>query len=100
MTGRGTSLAGIADAAGSLGFRTLVVRIPIEKLQHVTLPCIAYWQATHFVVIEDVSPRHITVADPNLGRVNYSKADFLAGWADVGHSGAVLLVEPGADQPQ
>ena len=48
----GVSMLGISDAAESIGFRTMGVRVSIEKLiEDVTLPCIIHWKQTHFVVL-------------------------------------------------
>jgi len=51
----GVSLLGIAEAAEAIGFRTLGVKIPFEKLAaEATLPCIVHWQQNHFVVVYGV----------------------------------------------
>lgn len=48
----GVSLLGIAEAAESVGFRTLAVKVPFEKLiKDAPLPCIIHWQQNHFVVL-------------------------------------------------
>jgi ATP-binding cassette subfamily B protein len=48
----GTSLLGIADAAESVGFRTMGVQVELDKLtSEVALPCILYWQQNHYVVL-------------------------------------------------
>src|ERR1043166_1545052 len=90
----GASLAKIADAAEKFGFRTLVARLSIRHLIRVKLPGIAYWQNSHFVVIEDVSRKSIRVADPSVGRMTYSIQDFLDGWSQQDDEGVVLLLEP------
>lgn len=90
----GASLAQVADAAETFGFRTLVARLSIRHLNRVKLPGIAYWQNTHFVVIEKVTRKSIRVADPSIGRVTYSIQDFLAGWSQLDDEGVVLLLEP------
>ncbi len=48
----GVSLLGIAEAAESIGFRTLGAKISYEKLvAEAPLPCIVHWQQNHFVVV-------------------------------------------------
>ena len=43
-TREGTSLLNLSDAAEKIGFRTLGVKVPFQKLvENVSLPCIAYW---------------------------------------------------------
>jgi len=52
ITREGVSLIGTSEAAESIGFRTMGVKISFEKLvEEVPLPCIAHWKQNHFVVI-------------------------------------------------
>lgn len=58
ITNTGVSLMGISDGAESLGFRTLGVRITWEQLRdEANLPCIAYWNNKHFVVIYKIKKK-------------------------------------------
>jgi ATP-binding cassette subfamily B protein len=50
----GVSLLGIAKAAEQIGFRTLGVRVSLEKLCEMPLPCIVHWKQEHFVVVYDI----------------------------------------------
>ena len=51
----GVSLLGISEAAEAIGFRTIGVKIPFEKLAaEAPLPCIIHWDQNHFVVLYDV----------------------------------------------
>jgi ATP-binding cassette subfamily B protein len=88
----GSSLAQIAEAAEHFGFRTLIARIAFRHLLRVKLPCIAYWQNSHFIVIEKVSRRSVRIVDPLHGRLVYSIREFLAGWAEK-DEGVVLVLE-------
>ncbi|MCY7350136.1 MAG: peptidase domain-containing ABC transporter [Cytophagaceae bacterium] len=48
----GVSLLGFAEAAEAIGFRTVGVKIPFEKLAaEAPLPCIVHWRQNHFVVV-------------------------------------------------
>ncbi|MDR1504766.1 MAG: hypothetical protein LBT43_20135 [Prevotella sp.] len=47
ITREGVSLLGISKAAEQLGFRTLGVRVSLEKLCEAPLPCIAHWKQEH-----------------------------------------------------
>ncbi len=95
ITRQGVSLLGISNAAESIGFRTLAVRIPFEKLvKEAPLPCIAHWKQNHFVVIYSASRRTVKVADPAHGLLKYSRAEFLQSWLSTGKDeGVVLLLE-------
>jgi len=52
ITREGVSFLGLSEAADSVGFRTLGVKIPYDLLEEkVTLPCIVHWRQNHFVVV-------------------------------------------------
>lgn len=56
-TREGASLKGLADAAEQIGFRTLGVKINLQKLiEEAPLPCIVHWNQQHFVVVYRASP--------------------------------------------
>jgi ATP-binding cassette, subfamily B, bacterial len=95
----GVSLAGIADGAHTLGFRSLSARITLDILiTEAPKPLIAYWRQRHFVVVYASNNKHIFVADPALGLVKYTHAEFLDGWTGGANQpetpGIVLLLEP------
>lgn len=51
ITREGVSMLGISNAAETIGFRTIGVRITFEQLsQETALPCILHWNKNHFVV--------------------------------------------------
>jgi ATP-binding cassette subfamily B protein len=55
----GVSLLGISEAAEAIGFRTVGVKIPFDKLTtEVPLPCIVHWDQNHFVVVYDVKSKN------------------------------------------
>lgn len=97
----GASLLSISEAAESLGFRTVGVRITWEQLRNQSLlPCIVHWRGNHFVVVYDIIVKHqktvIRVADPAIGLVVYSLEEFKAYWLDSADSshGVALFLEP------
>lgn len=52
----GVSMLGIAEAAEGVGFKTVGVRVTLEKLvEEAPLPCILHWGQNHFVVLYKVS---------------------------------------------
>ena len=73
----GVSLMGISDGAEKIGFRTLGVKVPFEKLiSELPLPCIAHWRQNHFVVVYRVTKSHVWVADPAAGKFKITKQEF------------------------
>src|SRR5688500_17501923 len=77
ITREGVSVAGISEAAESIGMRSLAVKVSFESLRHeVPLPCIAHWRQRHFVVVHKVTKKHVFVADPGFGLIKYSLDKF------------------------
>jgi ATP-binding cassette subfamily B protein len=56
-TREGSNLLNLSEAAESLGFRTLGVKLDLAKLQEAPLPCILHWNANHYVVLYKVRSR-------------------------------------------
>lgn len=78
----GVSMAAISRVAEGLGFRTLVVRVGIDKLiNEAPMPFIAHWKQNHFVVVYKINKNRIYVADPAEGKKVFDKKDFIANWA-------------------
>lgn len=82
-TREGSSLSGLSDAAESLGFNTLGMKINFEVLKNDTpLPCIVHWKKVHYVVVYEIDNKDNTVyvSDPAYGLISYSKEDFIKSW--------------------
>src|SRR5699024_3188193 len=93
----GVSLLGISEAAEQIGFRTTGVRLTWKQLQkEAPLPCVAYWNQVHFVVIYKTTKQKVFVADPAKGKITYTKSEFLQQWSsdreNNQHTGIVLLL--------
>ena len=93
----GVSLLGISEAAENIGFRTVGVKLTPEQLfKEAPLPCIVYWNQQHFVVVYKVKGDKVYIADPAVGKVVYSKKEFLKNWLnskiDSQDNGIVLLL--------
>ncbi len=98
ITREGVSFSGLAEAAESIGYNTLAVRINWKTLANeVQLPCIVHWRERHFVVVYKINKGKVYVADPAHGLVNYSINDFLDGWlgenSEDKNMGYALLLE-------
>ncbi len=102
ITRQGVSLLGTSDAAESIGFRTMGVRIGLDQLtKESPLPCIAHWKQNHFVVIHKITKKQVYVADPAHGLIKYTRDEFLNQWASTKTEGEpqgiCLLLEPTPD---
>lgn len=107
ITREGVSMLGISDAAESIGFRTIGVRLSFEQLaQEATLPCVLHWNQRHFVVCYRIKKRRrggydVYIADPASKNIVYQKDEFLRCWLskkEYGEEhGIALLLEPGPE---
>ncbi|MCD6333299.1 MAG: peptidase domain-containing ABC transporter [Bacteroidales bacterium] len=102
ITRQGVSLLGISEAADVIGFRSMGVRLTWEQLlTEAPLPCVVHWKQKHFIVVYKISAKKVWVADPAVGKLVYSKEEFLKGWIHAKQGdeeqGMCLLVEPTPD---
>ncbi|PTS97817.1 ABC transporter ATP-binding protein [Pedobacter sp. HMWF019] len=97
----GVSLLGISEAAEKIGFRTTGIKISLNKLLEIDLPCILHWRQNHFVVLYKVPKipgskgENYHIADPAKGIVKYTEIEFLKHWLSTqndGHSKGIALV--------
>ena len=99
ITREGVSFLGLSEAADSLGFRTIGVKVPFDLLvENVPLPCIVHWRQKHFIVVYKIKNEKIWAADPGIGLIKFSREEFVRNWAstvvDGKKSGLVLIIEP------
>lgn len=102
-TREGASLQGLSEAAESIGFHTLAVKVDFDKVEkEAPLPLIAHWNQNHFVVVYKIKKNKVYIADPAHGLITYTKQEFLKNWvSDVAETdsvkteeGVLLLLEP------
>ncbi|WP_433834769.1 peptidase domain-containing ABC transporter [Flavobacterium anhuiense] len=79
-TREGSNLLFLSDAAEKIGFRTLGVKLSLERLEEAPLPCILHWNNNHYVVLYKIKKETYYVSDPGFGLIKYSKEDFLKFW--------------------
>jgi ATP-binding cassette subfamily B protein len=99
ITREGVSFLGLSEAADSLGFKTLGVKIPFEIMkENVPLPCIVHWRQKHFIVVYKIKDEKIWAADPAVGLIKFSREEFERSWASTvvegKPAGLVLIIEP------
>jgi ATP-binding cassette subfamily B protein RaxB len=64
---KGANLARIIEIAGQLGFQTRPLRLELEELKQLKVPCLLHWDLNHFVVLKRVNGRSVKVHDPAHG---------------------------------
>lgn len=92
-------MLGVSDAAISLGFRTVGVKISLDELiNKATLPCIVHLNRNHYVVVYKATKKKIYVSDPGQQLMKYSIEEFSNQWLKQQGSetpvGFALLLEP------
>ena len=95
-------MLGISEAAEAIGFRTLGVKVTLEKLIKAmdAGPCIIHWQQNHFVVLYRIKKSFIKnsftyfIADPAKGLLTLNRDEFLEKWKGSSDKGYALLLEP------
>jgi len=98
-TREGSNMLLLSDASESIGFRTLGVKLDLEKLHEAPLPCILHWNKQHYVVLYKIKKGKYHVSDPAFGLIEYNKDEFLKFWignnaTGTTQEGIALLIEP------
>ena len=65
---KGTTLADLVGVASELELAPRALRLEVEEMRKLQRPSILHWDLNHFVVLEDVGKRNITIVDPAVGR--------------------------------
>ena len=89
---KGANLARVIDIANHLGFVTRPLRLELDELVQLKVPCILHWDMNHFVVLKRATARHVFVHDPAHGerkmRIDAVSEHF---------TGVALEMNPGAE---
>ena len=72
---KGAKLNHLIHIAQQLGFSTRPLRLDMEDLGKLKLPCILHWDLNHFVVLSKVGKAKITILDPAFGERKLSRAE-------------------------
>lgn len=72
---KGITLSRLVEMAQAVGFSARALRLDMEDIQDLRVPCILHWDLNHFVVLESVGKSKITIFDPACGKVVFSRAE-------------------------
>jgi ATP-binding cassette subfamily B protein RaxB len=64
---KGVNLKGLMAIASGLSLQTRPLKLELQHLPELKLPCILHWNLNHFVVLKSVSVNHAVVHDPAVG---------------------------------
>ncbi|MEI8055331.1 MAG: peptidase domain-containing ABC transporter [bacterium] len=72
---KGSRLQDLIDLAKRLHMLSRAVKLDLEDLKHLKIPCILHWDLDHFVVLKKVQGNKVTIHDPAIGVVKYKMAE-------------------------
>jgi ATP-binding cassette subfamily B protein RaxB len=68
----GLTLLGLMRDASRLNMTTRPLRLELEELKDLQIPCILHWDLSHFVVLKSVNKAGVEIHDPARGYVRMS----------------------------
>ena len=92
---KGANLKQLIDQSQVLGFMARPVRLELNELAQLHLPCILHWDLNHFVVLHKIKGQTLTLLDPALGKKIMPLAE-----ASKQFTGIALELRPQADFKQ
>lgn len=73
---KGATLKGLMAMAQGLGLQTRPLKLDMQHLPELKLPCILHWDLNHFVVLKSVSVRQAVILDPAVGERTLALEEF------------------------
>ncbi|PZL85309.1 ABC transporter [Pantoea sp. ARC270] len=64
---KGSTLANVMSFAQHLGMGCRAVRLELDELDKLNLPCVLHWDMNHFVVLKSIAKNKILIHDPARG---------------------------------
>jgi len=81
--GRGINLKNLSDLLSKIGFRYRHLRLELEQVRTLELPCILHWRMNHFVVLTKASKNRFTIYDPAEGVYRFNRSEFSASFTGI-----------------
>lgn len=88
---KGTTIRQLTEIAARMQFKARAIRVDLEDLDKLQTPCILHWDMNHFVVLDKVGRKRISIVDPATGKRKVTYAE-----ASAHFTGVVLELEPSA----
>lgn len=64
---KGVNLKGLMAMAQGMNLQTRPLKLDMQHLHDLKLPCILHWDLNHFVVLKSVKTNHAIIHDPSVG---------------------------------
>lgn len=78
----GSRLRNMMHAAEEYGLQAEALRSG-PSMKEIQLPAIVFWKGYHFVVVEKIDEKNVTICDPAMGRRRMSAAEFAGNYSGV-----------------
>jgi ATP-binding cassette subfamily B protein RaxB len=72
---KGATMQQLVQYADGLNFSSRPLRLELDELSQLQLPCILHWGLNHFVVLSKVRKKHIIIYDPAVGERRVTMED-------------------------
>ncbi|WP_426578251.1 peptidase domain-containing ABC transporter [Xenorhabdus stockiae] len=92
VSNNGMSLRQLITVADRINMNARAIRLDLEELRNVRLPCILHWSFNHFVVLKKITKKNAIIHDPALGKKTISLKELSNKF-----TGIVLEVWPRSD---
>ena len=89
---KGATLSDVIQIAQKLNMGTRPIKLDLEELDQLKLPCILHWNFNHFVVLKEVNAKTVVIHDPAIGA-----RTLLWGEVSASFTGVALEIWPGAE---
>lgn len=89
---KGSTLKSLISMAQGIGLQTRPLKLDMEHLPELKLPCILHWDMNHFVVLKSVTAQHAVIHDPAVGERKLKLDEFSRHF-----TGVALELTPGAE---
>jgi len=89
---KGATLEDIMRVAGHVGLSSRPLRLNIDELNQLQMPCVLHWDLNHFVVLESIRGCNVVIHDPAAGVRRLTLVE-----ASEHFTGVALEVAPGPD---
>lgn len=73
---KGVNLKGLMAMAEGISLQPRPLKLDMQHLPELKLPCILHWNLNHFVVLKSTSRKHAVIHDPAVGERRLTLAEF------------------------
>jgi ATP-binding cassette, subfamily B, bacterial len=97
ITRMGVSVQDIVEGGKKMGFKSVALRLTLEQLEEIPLPCILFWKQDHFIVLRSIkkkkTKKEYLFADPGYGQIVLDNEMVIKEWMGTGNKGVVIALQ-------